>query len=81
MTLIHTIAEKDADGILQEVYQQIRKATGAVPEVFRASSLAPRVLEAHWRLHRALLSGPAPLSAAKRELLGLTVSQVNHCHY
>ena len=81
MTLIQTISERDADGILHEVYQQIRKATGTVPEVFRAGSLAPNVLKAHWQLHRALLTGPTPLSAAKRELIGLTVSQANHCHY
>jgi alkylhydroperoxidase family enzyme len=81
MTLIQTTSENDAEGFLAEVYAEITGAIGTVPGVFQAASLAPKILKAHWRLHRELLSDPAPLSPSQRELIGLTVSQANNCHY
>lgn len=45
------------------------------------STVHPEALRAHVALYRALVKGPSPLSRVRREMIAVTVSQLNQCHY
>jgi alkylhydroperoxidase family enzyme len=44
-------------------------------------SLRPGVLRRSMQLYRAAMFGPSGLSRIERELLAVTVSRANDCHY
>lgn len=81
MALIRTIDPAEASGELVEVYRHIAGASGAVANILRAESLAPRSLAAHYALYRMLMFGEGPLSRPQRELIAVAVSQTNGCNY
>lgn len=81
MTRISTVDPANATGELETVYRNISGKSGSVANILRAESLAPRALDAHYRLYRELMFGNGPLTRAERELIAVAVSQANACHY
>ncbi len=81
MALIRTIELDEAEGELAEVYKKIAGASGSIANILKAESLSPRALAAHYALYRELMFGQNPLSRSQRELIAVTVSYVNSCHY
>lgn len=49
--------------------------------ILRISTIHPEALRAHLQLYRTLVQGPSPLSRVRREMIAVTVSQLNGCHY
>lgn len=49
--------------------------------ILRISTIHPEALRAHLDLYRTLVHGPSPLSRTQREMIAVTVSQLNGCHY
>lgn len=49
--------------------------------ILRISTIHPEALRAHLQLYRTLVHGPSPLSRVRREMIAVTVSQLNGCHY
>lgn len=49
--------------------------------IVRIHGINPRVLRAHLGLYRAIMHAESPLSRAQREMLAVTVSAFNNCHY
>jgi alkylhydroperoxidase family enzyme len=81
MSLVRTIAERDATGLLAQLYRRLADPHGRVANILKVQSLSPETLDAHFRLYRALMFGRGPLDRAQRELLAVVVSTENRCHY
>ncbi len=80
MSRIHTPAIDDATGASAEVYAQIRKAVGSVPNTYAAiGALGPAALKAVLAADGVLASGT--LSKADQETIKLLVSAVAGCGY
>jgi len=78
---IKTIDERDADGALKQIYDEQHRQAGAVANIVKIHSLAPRVLKAHLEIYHAAMHAPGELSRAQREMVAVVVSRANGCHY
>lgn len=81
MAWIRTIDEPDAAGALKEIYDDLRRQAGAVGNILKIHSLAPEVIKAHLAIYQAAMHAPGELSRAQREMIAVTVSAANGCHY
>jgi uncharacterized peroxidase-related enzyme len=81
MAWIEVINESEAHGALRQVYSKIEGKVGRVANILKVHSLHPEVLDAHLLLYRELMFGRSGLSRDERELIAVTVSVVNDCHY
>lgn len=72
------IDEKDADGRLRREFDRLG---GSVDNILKIHGLNPASLAGHFDLYRTLMRGRSPLSRAQREMIAVTVSAVNQCHY
>lgn len=82
MAWIRTVPEGDAEGHLARIYREAIARAGKVFGIVEAQSLDPRTLDASMRLYMATTTHPrSPLPRWFRELVAVTVSRLNHCHY
>ena len=81
MAFIKVIDEQGATGPLRKLYDQLTGKDGIVDNILRIHSLNPRSLETHMALYRHLMFGRSGLSRRRREMIGVTVSVLNRCHY
>lgn len=82
MAWIRTIPEDAAEGPLARIYRDARARAGKVFNILKLQSLEPRTLSASIGLYVATTTHPrSPLPRWFRELVGVTVSRLNHCHY
>lgn len=49
--------------------------------ILRIHGINPKVLRGHLGLYRAVMHADSPLSRVQREMLAVTVSALNGCHY
>jgi AhpD family alkylhydroperoxidase len=80
MTLIATVTPDKASGKVADVYRDISKVFGRVPNAMQLYSPSPELLAQQWGAMRYYLGHPSlgfPLLATIRML----VSQENDCHY
>ena len=79
---IETIPEDQWAGELGALYERVAdKTAGRVDNIMQIHSLNPRALAAHDALYRSAMTGTATLRKVERELIALTVSLLNDCHY
>ncbi len=81
MTWIKVIEIDEAEGALRTAYEEVTSTRGEVGNILKAHGLHPKVLTAHLRLYRELMFGHSELSRADREIIAVTVSVANACHY
>jgi alkylhydroperoxidase family enzyme len=82
MAWIRTVPEDAAEGELAQIYAENRDlAAGRVDEILRVHSLHPGGLRGHVALYQAAMRGTPGLPKVERELIALTTSLVNRCHY
>ena len=81
MAWIKTIAPEEASGRLKEVYSGIASNFPMVPNIMRAFSLKPEVLNAVHRTFAAATFGASNLSRIQEEMIATVVSSLNRCHY
>jgi uncharacterized peroxidase-related enzyme len=84
MAWIPTIPEEQAQGRLAEIYAEIRQhphLMGLVPNVMKALSTRPELLEAVVKVATTATFGGSRLSRTQEELIAAVVSSVNRCHY
>ncbi|HEY1925839.1 MAG TPA: peroxidase-related enzyme [Caulobacteraceae bacterium] len=80
MSRIHTPAVDSATGEAAEVFAQVKKAAGRVPNTYAAiGALSPAALKAILALDKVLAAGT--LDRKDRETIKLVVSQVAGCDY
>jgi alkylhydroperoxidase family enzyme len=80
MAWIPVIDAADAGGELDRAY------AGVAPRmrdanIVKIHSLAPETMTAHLGLYKELMFGRSDLSRQERELIAVTVSVANECHY
>jgi alkylhydroperoxidase family enzyme len=71
----------EADGELKKIYQGQAQKAGALANILKIHSLAPRMLSTHMALYEAVMHAPGDLSRAQREMIAVVVSSLNRCHY
>jgi alkylhydroperoxidase family enzyme len=49
--------------------------------IIQIHAVHPAVMRQHYDLYKQLMHGDGPLTRRERELLGVRVSALNHCHY
>jgi len=77
---VEDVSPGDATGRVAEIYGQIRRDFGAVPDPFLLHSASPRLLGGVWAVCReTLVAGRAPRHLT--ELVATVVSQINSCPY
>jgi uncharacterized peroxidase-related enzyme len=81
MAWIKMVEEDEATGELKQIYETQRRQAGALANILKIHSLAPKTLPAHLGLYLAILHAPGELSRAQREMIAVVVSSVNGCHY
>jgi len=81
MAWIRMVPEEEADGELRRWYERLTEPWGGVDHILKIHSLNPASLGAHFELYRVLMRGPSPLTRVQREMIAVTVSAVNGCHY
>jgi uncharacterized peroxidase-related enzyme len=81
MAWIRVVDEADAEGKLQEYYDQIKRVRGKVAHIMKVHSLNPEAMKKHLELYVAIMFGPSGLSREQRELIATVVSSVNRCDY
>ena len=82
MPWIRTVAPSEAAGLLRTIYDAAVARAGKVYNIISLQSLRPRVLQVSTQLYLELMhSAEGALDRARRELIAVTVSRVNGCHY
>jgi alkylhydroperoxidase family enzyme len=81
MTWIRVIDEQEAEGELAHLYDDLADRSGQVDNILKCHSLHPAGLAAHNDLYRAVMAGTATLRKIDREMIAVTVSRLNDCHY
>jgi alkylhydroperoxidase family enzyme len=82
MAWIRTVAPSEARGLLRRLYEAAVRRAGKVYNIIRIQSLRPRALRSSTQLYLEVMhacdSGP---SRVQREMIAVTVSQINGCFY
>lgn len=81
MSFIRTIEPDDAAGELAAAYDKVAGARGEIANILKIHGVHPRVMLAHLSLYTELMFGRSELTRADREIIAVTVSVTNHCHY
>ena len=73
---------KEERNELERLYRLTRDpVSGETDNILKIHSLHPEGMQAHWDLYRSAMAGTRTLRKVDREMIALTVSQINACHY
>ncbi|HED03604.1 MAG TPA: peroxidase [Candidatus Fraserbacteria bacterium] len=81
MPWIRVIDEDEAEGELQQIYQEIAGARGKVANIMKIHSLLPQTMKRHLELYLSILFGRTGLTRPQREMIAVVVSAQNRCAY
>ena len=78
---IEQVREENATGYVAKVYRQVERRGGEIDGIVRAHSLNPNALRAMMTFYNSVMHGDCAISLRRREMIAVTVSAVNECHY
>ena len=81
MSYIKTIDQKDATGQLKDIYDNLLGSFGMIPNIIKAQSLRPDLIEPLLGFLGALMETEHGLSKTAKELIAAYVSKINSCEY
>ena len=83
MASVTMVSEKDAQGRVAEIYDEIRTTLGTdfVPNLYRVMAVNPAFLEANWNKVQAVMTETGQLDRLTKEIIAVTVSSVIGCEY
>ncbi len=83
MASIALIAEVDATGKVEEIYDDIMATHNIdfVPNMYKAMSAKPDYLEANWNRIKAVMQESGKLDKLTKEIIAVAVSAVSGCDY
>ena len=81
MAWIRTVDEAEATGIVKKYYDGSQRSWGGVDNIIKAHSLNPSALRALMTFYNGVMHGDGELTLGQREMIAVTVSQLNECHY
>ncbi len=77
---IDTIAPSEATGPLAALYRRLADGR-EVAHIVQAHSLVPKALESLLVFYKGVMHGENDLPYVEREIIAVSVSVLNHCHY
>ena len=77
---IDHIPPEKAQGALRELYDRVATDDG-VDHIVQIHSLVPRALDAMLLFYKRVMHGDNDLPLVEREIIAVTVSVLNRCHY
>lgn len=80
MGRIKPLEKSEVSGEALVVYEEIEKAFGRVPNLFKTYAHFPLLLRANWEKRKAVMLGGS-LPRVLKEEIALVVSQANGCRY
>ncbi len=76
------LSEQDATGTTKQIYDDISKSFGMVPNFFKAQgAVDPDWLALNWQREKEIMINDSALDRKTKELIALAVSLVNGCEY
>lgn len=78
---IEYVSEDEAAGIVAKIYKGVRRSWGGVDNIIKVHSLNSAALRALMTFYNGLMHGDCDLTLAQREMIAVTVSVLNKCHY
>ena len=81
MSFIKEISQDKADGLLEDIYNEISGKRGKLSNIMKVQSLAPKAMRAHLDLYISLLFSKSKLKRDEREAIATRVSFLNKCEY
>ena len=81
MAWIKTIDEDEATGVIKKFYDGSKRSWGGVDNIIKAHSLNAAALRSLMTFYNGVMHGDCDLSLAQREMIAVTVSVHNECHY
>ncbi len=81
MFRIKVVEESQAQGAVKEAYEAIHAKMGLVPNVMKLFSLWPEAFQANMQFFETVILSSSELDNATKEMIALTVSKLNQCHY
>ena len=81
MTWIKTINENEAMGKVAKIYKSTMRSWGGVDHIIKAHSLNANALRAVMLFYNGVMHGDCDITLAQREMIAVTVSVLNECHY
>jgi len=80
MSLLKTIDPESAQGVVAQIYNEIKELFGFVPNAIRMDSINPEHMARHWAGIRQVLDHPT-LSQQLFTTIRLLVSETQRCEY
>ena len=77
---INSIPPSEATGSLASLYRRLAE-DGEVDNIIQAHSLVPKALESLLVFYKGVMHGQNDLPYIEREIVALSVSILNQCHY
>ena len=81
MTWIRTIDEDEATGTVAKFYEGSMRSWGGVDNILKSVSLNPSALRALMTFYNGVMHGEGELTLGQKEMIAVTVSAINECHY
>lgn len=78
---ITCVEEADARGLIDRLYRSLGRSWGGVDHIVKSTSLVPEATRALLNFYKGVMHGDCGISMRQRELIAVTVSSINHCHY
>ena len=78
---IRHIEEDDAEGYVAKVYRSVGRRGGEIDGIIKAHTLNPDALRALMTFYNGVMHGDCAISLRRREMIAVTVSAINECHY
>ena len=73
--------DPSATPAIKKVLEKYGGENNQPDNIIRISSVNPLAMEGHMALYRSVHRGPSPVSRLQREMIAVTVSSINGCHY
>ena len=78
---IKHVRESDAEGYVAQVYRSVGRRGGELDGIVQAHTLNPTALRALMTFYNGVMHGDCAIGLGQREMIAVTVSQINACHY
>lgn len=80
MARLRTLEKEHVSNEVRPIYEEIEKAFGRVPNIFKTYAHFPPLLKANWEKVKAIMMGGS-LRRELKEAIALVVSDANACQY
>jgi len=81
MNRIAIVEENQAQGVIKDLYSQIKNQMGIVPNVIKVFSSWPELFSVHMSLFQTIMTSETKLPRSTKEMIAALVSEINKCNY